>query len=178
MADALVMDRMFQRIMRGLVDTGRAPHYAKLTRALGLGGEEGRLLLRDVIRVYPIGWLDPETDYIASFPPLNNLPTQYRVTVRGEQRWFAQCGFEATSVTWLFPGEPVRVDAPCLDCGDPVTIEMRDGRIVWVDPPESWAAQLRLRSLPRPVAVPPNQHEPLPVRRARPSLAGLPGARG
>ena len=91
--------------------------------------------LHDVMRAYPIGWLHPETDYIASFPPLNNLPTQYRVTVRGEQRWFAQCGFEATSVTWLFPGETVRVDAPCLDCGDPVTLEMRDGRITWVDPP-------------------------------------------
>jgi hypothetical protein len=87
------------------------------------------------MQTYPIGWLHPETDYIASFPPLNNLPTQYRVTVRGAQRWFAQCGFEATSVTWLFPGETVRIDAPCLDCGDPVTVEMRDGRIVWVDPP-------------------------------------------
>ena len=58
------------------------------------------------------------------------------MTVRGEQKWFAQCGFEATSVTWLFPGETVRIDAPCLDCGDPVTVEMRDGRIVWLDPPE------------------------------------------
>jgi hypothetical protein len=28
MADPLLMDRMFQRIMRGLVETGRAPHYA------------------------------------------------------------------------------------------------------------------------------------------------------
>jgi hypothetical protein len=86
------------------------------------------------MHAYPIGWLHPETDYIASFPPLNSQPTQYRITGRGDQRWFAQCGFEATSVTWLFPGETVRVDAPCLDCGDPVTVEMRDGRIVWMDP--------------------------------------------
>ena len=100
------------------------------------GRRGGPELLRDVMQAYPIGWLHPETDYIASFPPLNNLPTQYRITVRGEQRWFAQCGFEATSATWLFPGETVRVDAPCLDCGDPVTVEMRDGRITWVDPPE------------------------------------------
>jgi len=84
------------------------------------------------MQAYPIGWLHPDTDYIASFPPLNNLPTQYRITLRGAQRWFAQCGFEATSVTWLFPGETVRVDAPCLDCGDPVTVEMRDRRILWV----------------------------------------------
>src|SRR5262245_10180249 len=87
MADAVLMDRMFQRIMRGLVDTGRAPQYAELARALGVGIEQGRLLLHDVMRAYPIGWLHPETDYVASFPPLNNLPTQYRVTVRGEQRW-------------------------------------------------------------------------------------------
>jgi alkylmercury lyase-like protein len=136
MSDPILMDRMFQRIMRSLVDTGRAPHHAELARAIGLGVEDGRLLLHEVMRAYPIGWLHPETDYIASFPPLNNLPTQYRITVRGEQRWFAQCGFEATSVTWLFPGETVRVDAPCLDCGDPVTVEMRDGRILWVDPPD------------------------------------------
>jgi alkylmercury lyase-like protein len=135
MADPALLDRMFQRIMRALVDTGRAPHYAELARVLGIPVEEGRRLLHDVMQAYPIGWLHPETDYIASFPPLNSLPTQYRISVRGEQRWFAQCGFEATSVTWLFPGETVRIDAPCLDCGEPVSLEMRDGRITGVDPP-------------------------------------------
>jgi len=133
-ADARQLDQMFTRIMRGLVDTGRAPHYAELARAMGLGPAEGRQLLLDLMQAYPIGWLHPETDYIASFPPLNNLPTQYRVSVRGAQTWFAQCGFEATSVTWLFPGETVRVQAPCLDCGEPVVIEMRDGRLVTVEP--------------------------------------------
>jgi hypothetical protein len=136
MANALLMDRTFQRIMRGLVDTGRAPHYAELARALGLGVEEGRLLLHDMMRAYPIGGLHPETDYIASFPPLNNLPTQYRITVRAAL--VRPVRVEATSVTWLFPGETVRVDTPCLDCGDPVSVEMRDGRIVWVDLPKSW----------------------------------------
>src|SRR5512138_3468103 len=111
MAEPRLLDAMFTRIMRALVETGRAPHYAELARALGLGMAEGRQLLGEVMQAYPIGWLHPDTDYIASFPPLNNLPTQYRVTVRGEQKWFAQCGFEATSVTWLFPGESVRVDA-------------------------------------------------------------------
>jgi hypothetical protein len=135
MADPALMDGMFQRIMRGLVDSGRPPHYAELGRALGLSVADGRRLLHDVMQAYPIGWLHPETDYIASFPPLNGLPTQYRVTVHGAQQWFAQCGFEATSVTWLFPGETVRIDAPCLDCGDAVTVEMRDGLLARVDPP-------------------------------------------
>ena len=112
-----MLDQMFHRIMRGLVETGRAPHYAELARALSLSVEDGRRLLLEVMQAYPIGWLHPETDYIASFPPLNNLPTQYRISVRGEQKWFAQCGFEATSATWLFPGRTVRIEAPCLDCG-------------------------------------------------------------
>lgn len=135
MTAPLPSDRMFQRIMRELVDTGRAPHYAELARDLGLDVEAARQLLHEVMRAYPIGWLHPDTEYIASFPPLNSLPTQYRVTVRGAQRWFAQCGFEATSVTWLFPGETVRIDAPCLDCGEPLIVEMRDGQIDRVDPP-------------------------------------------
>jgi hypothetical protein len=135
MPDAARLDAMFARIMRALVDTGRAPHYAELARELRLTVVEARQALLDVMQAYPIGWLHPETDYVASFPPLNNLPTQYRVSVSGEQKWFAQCGFEATSVTWLFPGRPVRVQAPCLDCGEPVAIEMRDGRLLAVDPP-------------------------------------------
>jgi hypothetical protein len=135
MADPRLLDQMFTRLMHGLVDSGRAPHYAELAAPLGLTVEDSRRLLLDVMQAYPIGWLHPETDYIASFPPLNNLPTQYRVTVSGEQKWFAQCGFEATSVTWLFPGATVRIDAPCLDCGDSIRVEMRDGRLVAVDPP-------------------------------------------
>jgi Alkylmercury lyase len=135
MADPGLMDRLFHRVMRALVETGRAPHYAELAPALGLTVEQGRRLMLDVLQAYPIGWLHPDTDYIASFPPLNNLPTQYRITVGGEQKWFAQCGFEATSVTWLFPGQTVRVDAPCLDCGEAIRVDMRDGRLVAIDPP-------------------------------------------
>ena len=135
MADPRLTDRAFHLLMRSIVESGSALHHAELARALGLTVEDGRQLLEAVMQAYPIGWLHPETDYIASFPPLNNLPTQYRVTVRGQQKWFAQCGFEATSVTWLFPGTTVRVEAPCLDCGDPMVLEMRDGELVTVDPP-------------------------------------------
>jgi hypothetical protein len=36
------------------------------------------------------GWLHPSTDYIASFAPFNNLPTQYRITIERQQKWFGQ----------------------------------------------------------------------------------------
>ncbi len=79
-------------------------------------------------------WLFPETDLIASFAPFNNLPTQYRISVDGKQRWFAQCGLEALATTWLFPGKVVSIDAPCLDCGEPLHVEILDGEIRKADP--------------------------------------------
>jgi len=37
-------------------------------------------------------------------------------------------------VRWLFPGKTVRVDAPCLDCGASLAIEMRDEEVLRVEP--------------------------------------------
>jgi hypothetical protein len=37
-------------------------------------------------------------------------------------------------VRWLFPGETIRIEAPCLDCGEPMAVEMRDEEILLVDP--------------------------------------------
>jgi hypothetical protein len=132
----VVLDRAFHIIIRRMVETGQAPHYTELAAALGTGVEEGRLVLHAVIDAFLPAWLYPETDYIASFPPFNNLPTQYRISVSGHQRWFAQCGFESLAMTWLFPGRVVRIDAPCLDCGEPMTLEMQDGRFLRGEPPD------------------------------------------
>ena len=58
------------------------------------------------------------------------------MSIDGEQRWFAQCAFEALAIRWLVPGQTVTVDAPCLLGGDPLRIVMRDEEILLMDPPE------------------------------------------
>jgi len=30
---------------------------------------------------------------------------------------------------WVFRGKSVQVDAPCLDCGEPIRVVVRDGKI-------------------------------------------------
>lgn len=137
MADVAVLDRAFQVIMQRMVDTGQAPHYTELAAALGYSVEEGRQTLHDLMSSGIPCWLHPGTDYIASFAPFNNLPTQYRMTIDGQQKWFAQCGFEALAVCWLFLGKVVRTEAPCLDCNERIVVEMRDGEFLRVDPPET-----------------------------------------
>ncbi len=128
------LDAVYAAIMSEVVATGVAPHYAELARSLDVEPLRAKALVTRIIELTP-GWLHPGTDYIASFPPFNNQPTQYRVSVDGEQRWFAQCGFEALACRWLFPGRNVTVDAACLLGGEPLRIEMRDEDITMIDPP-------------------------------------------
>jgi len=90
MAELAVLDRAFDRIMRRFVETGQAPHYTDLAADLGLPMEEGRQVLHNLMDTGIPAWLHPGTDYIVSFAPFNNLPTQYRITVEGQQKWFAQ----------------------------------------------------------------------------------------
>jgi hypothetical protein len=40
-------------------------------------------------------------------------------------------------VSWLVPGKTVRTEAPCLDCNEPIVVEMRDGQFLRVDPSET-----------------------------------------
>lgn len=83
-------DKIFQIIMRRMMETGQAPHYTEIAAEMDMLVEEGRKALHELFSPRFPGWLFPNTDYICSFPPFNNLPTQYRVTIDGQQKWFAQ----------------------------------------------------------------------------------------
>ena len=90
MADIVLLDRAFHNIMQRFIKTGQAPHHTELAKDLGSTMEEGRQLFHDLMKAGVPGWIHPHTDWLASFPPFNNQPTQYRMTVDGEQKWFAQ----------------------------------------------------------------------------------------
>jgi hypothetical protein len=90
MSNPTVLDKAFHVIMKRMVETGQAPFYTELAAALGLSVEEGRKILHDLFSSGIPGWLYPRTDLIVSFAPFNNLPTQYRIAVDGQQKWFGQ----------------------------------------------------------------------------------------
>jgi hypothetical protein len=41
---------------------------------------------------------------------------------------------DGVPVAALVYGQTVRIDAPCLDCGEPIAVEMRDEDILAVEP--------------------------------------------
>jgi len=90
MGEPTVFDKTFHFILRRMIETGRAPHYTEIASELKVSPEEGRKTLHELFRMRIPAWVFPGTDYIVSFAPFNNLPTQYRLTINGQQKWFGQ----------------------------------------------------------------------------------------
>ena len=82
---------LYHFILEKMIETGQAPHYTDIAVELGVDPDEGRKILRKLFSTlgFP-GWLYPGTETIVSFAPFNNLPTQYRLSVDGEHKWFGQ----------------------------------------------------------------------------------------
>jgi len=90
MVETTVLDKTFHFIMKRMVETGQAPFYTEIAAELGVSVQEGNKALHDLFSERIPGWFFPKTDLISSFAPFNNLPTQYRITIEGEQKWFGQ----------------------------------------------------------------------------------------
>jgi hypothetical protein len=90
MSELSQLDRTFSFIMKRMMETGQAPFYTEIAAELRVSVEEGRKALHDLFGAGIAGWLYPNTNLIASFAPFNNQPTQYRITIDGQQKWFGQ----------------------------------------------------------------------------------------
>ena len=91
MTSPSLLDKTYNVVMERMRKTGQAPHYTELAAELRAPVEDARKALHDLMSLgIPGIWLFPDTDYIGSFAPFSNLPTQYRITVDGEQKWFGQ----------------------------------------------------------------------------------------
>ncbi len=91
MAEPQLLASMYHAIISGMVRDGRAPHYAELATEVGLSPDEARQALHDLDgRGVPGFWVRSGTDLVESCAPFSNIPTQYRITVEGQQKWHGQ----------------------------------------------------------------------------------------
>ena len=87
MADAALVQLAYTTILQHIIRTGRAPHYTALAATLGLAPDEARDLQKEAAEAGVGCWLIEDTDYIESWAPFSNVPNQYQLTVKGEQKW-------------------------------------------------------------------------------------------
>ena len=90
MSELSQVERTYSFILKRLVETGRAPFYTEIATELRVSVEEGRKALYALFGMGAAAWVFPNTDYITSFSPFINLPTQYSITIEGQQKWFGQ----------------------------------------------------------------------------------------
>lgn len=129
-----LVQTVYTTVMKYFIENGLGPHYTELSAMLDISVEEARLALIEAAGHFGC-WMSPHTDYIGSFGPFYSMATQYPITVDGEQKWFAQCGFEMWAVRWLFPGKEVRVDTRDLGTGEPMHVTFKDEEILDISHP-------------------------------------------
>jgi hypothetical protein len=90
MAEPELMQLAYTAILRGNIDAGVAPHYTALAEELRVTPDTARDLQREVAEAVVGCWISHDTDYVHSWAPFSNLPTQYRISVDGVQDWYGQ----------------------------------------------------------------------------------------
>ncbi|MFE3187520.1 alkylmercury lyase family protein [Nocardia sp. NPDC059240] len=140
------------RIMDQIRRTGTAPALRELRDEFQLTETELATDLRTLEGAICVACQDAEhaesptfqgTPLPAPQPPLGELvyarpfatfPNHYRVSVDGEQRWFAECAVEACAISGQFPGAEVVVDSVCRQTGERVRLVGRDGVLIDYSP--------------------------------------------
>jgi hypothetical protein len=109
---------------RLFVHLGRAPLPTEVADALGATRDE----VLDGWRRLHAGHalvLDDCGTTIRMANPFSGVPTAFRVQADGRS-WFANCPWDAFGICAALHVDG-RIETVCADCGDPLTIEVRDG---------------------------------------------------
>lgn len=90
MQDSAVAQRAYTAVMNRFISTGRAPHYTELAGILNLNPDEARQVQHAAAAASIACWFVKDTDYVESWAPFSNIPTQYLLTIKGQQKWYGQ----------------------------------------------------------------------------------------
>ena len=119
-------DLRLRNLTYGLfVELGRAPSAGEVADREGTTADEvvaGWRRLHDGHAIV----LDPTTDAILMANPFSGVPTPHVVEADG-RRWYANCAWDAFGICAALQTDG-RIETSCRDCGDPIKIEVRDGR--------------------------------------------------
>jgi hypothetical protein len=102
------------------VEHGRAPAAAEL-------GEPHEVLAawRRLHEEHAVV-LNPATDELRMLNPFSAVPTAYRVDAGGRW-WYGNCAWDAFGICAALH-EGGRIETSCADCGEPLSVAVRDGR--------------------------------------------------
>jgi hypothetical protein len=111
---------------RMFVELGRAPAAAEIAREAGLSTAEIESRWRELDREHALV-LSVATTEIRMANPFAAVPTAYRVQAGGRW-WCGSCAWDAVGICAALHADG-RVETSCPDCGEAITLEVRDQRV-------------------------------------------------
>lgn len=129
-----LLPQVRKSIFEHFLEHATPPVIEELMTGFSLTREAAGDILRDLEAARHLA-LVKGTDRILMAFPFSAVATAFRVEADG-RRYFANCAWDAIAFHAML-GTPVLVDSFCHHCGTPIRIELRDGRAVLVDPPET-----------------------------------------
>ena len=107
------------------VELGRAPTSAEVALATGRAEEDVRAGWRRLHDAHALV-LDAASGEIRMANPFSAVPTAHRVQAAGRW-WYANCAWDAFGICAALHVAG-RIETSCPDCGEPIAVEVRDGR--------------------------------------------------
>lgn len=124
------MDELDLRVRRHVygrfVELGRAPTVEEVGAELGLAGAEAEASLRRLDEAHALVLL-PGTTELWMANPFSAVETPHRVLCEGRS-WFGNCAWDALGIPGALHADG-RVESECACCGEPLALEVREGRI-------------------------------------------------
>lgn len=90
MVESILVQQAYTTIQKHFTQTGRAPHFTELADVLQITPDKAKDVQQKAADAGIGCWISHDTDYIASWAPFSNIPTQYLVRIAGKQKWYAQ----------------------------------------------------------------------------------------
>src|SRR3954468_4008250 len=125
-ADTLPRDVRLH-VFREAADSGRVPQPPQIAAALGRSRADVEQALRTLAKAKVL-ILAPNDGNIWAANPFCAVPSGIRV-VAGGKRYWGICIWDALGIAAAVGSDAV-ISAPCGDCGEAMTLEVRDGQLM------------------------------------------------
>lgn len=109
---------------RRFVELGRAPAVDEVASAAGATAAEVQAVWQRLHDVHALVLDDSGAIRMAN--PFSAAPTPYRVHAAG-RGWYGNCAWDAFGICAALASDG-RIDTTCPDCGEPIAVQVRDGR--------------------------------------------------